>query len=77
MKRTLTDRLLDELNAKRGLEYPDVGVCYFAEIKGDGIRRPRSVWTVINPNGGVTRSHLNANNPRSRCDMIRAEIAKV
>jgi len=75
MKPTLTDRLLDELNAKRGLKYPDVGYTYFADIKGDGFSK-RSVWTIINRGGGVVRSHLNANNPRSRCNMIREEIAK-
>ncbi len=68
-----TDKLLDELNALKGLEYPAIGYSYFADIKGDG-RNHRSVYTIINEGGGVTYSSLNAASPRQRCDKIRAAI---
>ncbi|QXN71369.1 hypothetical protein RCGINGERSNAP_101 [Rhodobacter phage RcGingersnap] len=34
MARNMTERLLAELNAARGLKYPDLGYSYFADVKG-------------------------------------------
>lgn len=47
--KTTTARLLRELNAKRGFNYPDVGYSYFADVKGNGIHNPQ-IYTIINPN---------------------------
>ena len=73
MARNMTERLLAELNAARGLKYPDQGYSYFADVKGDGTYSPR-IWTICNPQGGVTFSDLNAATPRARCEKIRAAI---
>lgn len=71
---TTTEKLLIELNAARGVAYPDPGYTYFADVRGDG-RNIKSVWTIL-ASGGVTRSDLNAATPRQRCDKIRDAIAK-
>lgn len=42
MRKTTTEKLLTQLNIKRGLEYRDIGYSYFADIRGDG-RNIRSV----------------------------------
>ena len=68
-----TEKLLQELNEKRGLSYPQVGYSYFADVKGNG-SSSKAVYTIVNENGGVSRSHLNGS-PRVRCNKIRAEIA--
>ena len=73
MTKASTKSLLAELNAIRGLRYPEVGYCYFADLKGDGTHSPR-VYTIVNPHGGVTLSHLNAPTARERCEKIRAAI---
>lgn len=73
--KTTTARLLRELNAKRGFNYPDVGYSYFADVKGNGIHNPQ-IYTIINPKGGVTYSGLNGKTARERCQNIRAAIAK-
>lgn len=70
---TTTEKLLNELNAARGLKYPDIGYSFFADVKGDGTNR-RRVYTIINTGGGVTFSELNAATARQRCDKIRAAI---
>lgn len=70
---TTTEKLLNELNAARGLKYPAIGYTFFADVTGDGTNR-RRVYTIINARGGVTFSDLNAATPRKRCDKIRAAI---
>jgi len=68
---TTTEKLLNDLNHTKGLKYPDIGYSYYADIKGDG-QNNRKVYTIINENGGVTRScTLNAKSARKRCDNIR------
>lgn len=69
---SVTSRLLAELNAARGLVYPDIGYSYFGDVKGDGVFRPR-VYTIVQ-GGGVTLSDLNAPSARQRCNKIRAAI---
>lgn len=69
-----TKRLLAELNAARGLAYPDVGYTYFAGVTGAGGKYRPSVYTIINAGGGVTYSDLNDVSARKRCDKIRAAI---
>lgn len=73
MKKSTTDRLLDELNALRGLSYPQKGYTYFANVAGDG-RTHRTVYTITTDGGGVSHSELNADHARARCDKIRAAI---
>ena len=74
---TTTEKLLNELNDKKGLSYPDVGYSYFADIKGDG-RNIRSVYTIINENGGVCYNRsLNGETPRKRCANIRQAMIDV
>lgn len=70
---TVTEKLLSQLNAARGLKYPDIGYSYFADVTGDG-RKHRSIYTIINAGGGVTYSDMNASNSRGRCDNVRAAI---
>lgn len=73
MTKASTESLLAELNTARGLQYPEVGYCYFADVKGDGTYSPR-VYTIVNTQGGVTLSCLNAPTARERCEKIRAAI---
>lgn len=72
-RQSITDALLDNLNATKGLTYPQVGYSYFADVKGDG-RNIRSVYTIVNHAGGVTYSTLNGRTSRARCQNIRAAI---
>lgn len=72
-QKTTTARLLRELNAKRGLKYPDIGYVFFADVGGDGRYCPR-VYKIINADGGVTLSDLNGATARKRCDNIRAAL---
>lgn len=76
MTHTMTEKLLAELNAKKGLRYPDIGYSYWADIKCDGNYSPM-VWTIINEIGGVTISDLNAKQPHMRCRNIRHAILGV
>lgn len=73
MARSTTERLLADLNRIRGKSYPDIGYSYFADVKGDGTHNPR-VYSIVNADGGVTFSDLNAATARQRCDKIRAAI---
>jgi hypothetical protein len=70
---TKTERLLDKLNAARGLSYPEIGFAYFADIRGDGFGR-RSVYQIFNEAGGVIYSSLNGKTPRETCDRIRVAL---
>lgn len=75
MARTETDKLLDKLNERRGVQYPQVGYLYFADIRGDGSNIKR-VYQIINIGGGVSLAHdLNDRNPVKRCAKIRAALA--
>lgn len=77
LKKTVTDKLLDELNAKKKLVYPQVGYFYFADIRGDG-RNIRSVYQITSPGGGVCYAHeLNDISSKKRCEKIRAAIQAV
>lgn len=74
MAKATTESLLNELNDKNGLSYPDIGYSYFADVTGSGVYNPK-VYTIVNENGGVARSHeLNGATPRKRCDAIRKAI---
>ena len=70
---TVTERLLAELNAIRGVKYPQIGYSYFADIRGNGDNR-RRVYVITNENGGVSYSELNGATSRQRCDKIRDAI---
>ena len=70
----ITDALA-RLNAKNGLSYPDRGYSYYADIKGDGTNTKR-VYTIINKDGGVTRSHMNGDTMRQTLAAIEGEIEK-
>jgi hypothetical protein len=74
---TITDKLLNELNAIRGLSYPEKGYLYFSDIKGDG-RNLKSVWIISNFQGGVNYAGSTFNDvcARKRCAKIRAAIAQ-
>ena len=73
MRLSMTNKLLANLNTCRGLAYPDVGYSYFANIAGDG-RVHRSIYTIINAQGGVAYSALNARSARQCHENIRAAI---
>lgn len=64
---------LKTLNEKRGFAYPNVGYCYYADIKGDG-RNDKSIYAINNPGGGVTRSHLNGYTMRDTLAKIERAI---
>lgn len=70
----MTDKLLAELNALRGLKYEDPGYSYFADVFGSGVYSPHVYATL--PGGGVTYSELNGATARERCKKIRAAIDK-
>lgn len=61
----MTDKLLAELNALRGLKYEDPGYSYFADVFGSGVYSPHVYATL--PGGGVTYSELNGATARERC----------
>lgn len=73
---TTTDKLLNELNALRGLTYPDVGYLYFADVHGDGRANRKRVYMITNRDGGVTFTEHNATSARARCDAIRRDIER-
>lgn len=64
---------LKTLNEKRGFAYPNVGYCYYADIKGDG-RNIKSLYTIIRNGVGVTRSHLNGYTMRETLSNINRAI---
>lgn len=69
----ITESLVAQLNAARGLKYSDVGYTYWADVTGSGVSSPR-LWRVINPQGAVTYSTLNAPSARQRCAKLRQAI---
>lgn len=71
---TQTAKLLKELNALRGRKYPEIGYSFYADVRGDGSNR-KSVYTIVNENGGVTYSPLNGKTSRETCANIRRAIA--
>jgi len=70
---TTTQRLLDQLNAARGVTYPDAGYRTWADIRGDGTYRP-AIWVCLKTGGVSYCYELNATSARKRCDKIRAAI---
>ena len=64
MKQSKIDKLCSAINEKRGHVYPSIGYIYYADVKGDGIKRPRSVWQIISAHGGVVRAYEYSGNPR-------------
>ena len=74
---TVTEKLLSELNKKKGLSYPQVGYSYYADIKGDGLNNKR-VYAIIGEFGGVRfDTNLNSATAKGRCDNIRQAIAEL
>ena len=68
-----TVKLLKELNAALDLSYPQIGYSYYADVTGSGTSKP-AIWTITNASGGVSRSDLNADTARKRCENIREAI---
>lgn len=73
MRPTVTETLLNELNALEGRSYPDIGYSYYADIKGDGTRQ-RRVYDIMNANGAVRLSRLNGETHKETLQKIRAAI---
>ena len=71
---TITEKLLADLNAARGLVYPAKGYAFYADVRGNGGPLRSSVWVIVNGDGGVARSCLNGRNARETCENIRAAI---
>ena len=67
-RKTLTEKACEAYNKARGLQYPNPGYLYFADIKGTG---KRSVW-ACNATGGVTRSSHNKRRALETIISIRA-----
>lgn len=60
MKKCKTDLLIAEINALNGdCQYPQIGHLRYANIAGDG-RRYRTVYCIVNANGGVRAAHNGA-----------------
>jgi len=70
---TTTQRLINQLNALRGLTYPSKGYMMWADVRGDGTNR-KSCYTIINGDGGVIANALNGITPRERCEALRTCI---
>ena len=66
-----TERLLSLLNKENGVEYPQVGYTFLADIAGYGRKK---VYRIVNTAGGVVCSNLNDPSPRKRCDKIRTAL---
>jgi hypothetical protein len=73
MRKCKIDIAVDQLNAKRGLKYPMIGHLRYANIVGDG-RRYRTLYVIINDNGGVSYSYFNARNPRAVLAKLRGAL---
>jgi hypothetical protein len=71
--RTVTEKLLTELNQLRKLTYPNIGFLYWADVDGRGTYLPR-VYVIINEQGGINLSALHHNNSNQRCKNIRQAI---
>lgn len=57
MRKCKIDLLLEEINKLNGdCKYPQMGHLRYANIAGDG-RNYRTVYTIINENGGVRAVH--------------------
>ena len=70
---TTTEKLVNALNNERGLSYPDVGYLMYQDVRGDG-RNIRSLYSIINADGGVVYSQHNASTARKRCKNLREAI---
>lgn len=67
---TVTQKLVDAINTRKNLSYPQKGYMLFQDVKGDG-RNIKSLYVITN-DGGVSYSELNAATPRKRCAKLRA-----
>lgn len=57
MRKTVIDKLLDEINKANGdCVYPQLGHLRYANITGDG-RNYRTVYCIVNEGGGVRAVH--------------------
>ena len=70
---SVTQNLVADYNAARGLKYPDVGYLLFQDVKGDGHSKP-ALYVIYNAAGGVSYSSMNNRNPRARCAALRAAV---
>ena len=60
MRKCKIDNLCDEINKLNGnAVYPQMGHLRYANIAGDG-RNYRTVYTIVNANGGVSAVHNGA-----------------
>jgi hypothetical protein len=73
MKRGTIDNLCEQINNARGVVYPQVGYLMYANIAGDG-RRHRTVYAVINPDGGLCAVH-NSYSTRVTVSNLRRVLA--
>ena len=59
MRKTVIDRLCEQINEANRLTYPMKGYLRFADIKG-GFKLRRKVYIITNDQGGVTACHNGA-----------------
>lgn len=70
MRKTVIDRLCDEINALNGgCTFPQLGHLRYADIRGDG-RNRRYVYAIVNQQGGVVGVH-NGATPRETARNLR------
>jgi hypothetical protein len=53
MKNGTIDKLCEAINKARGVTYPQKGYLMFSDIRGDGTKRRRLVYSVMNDGGGI------------------------
>jgi hypothetical protein len=74
MKKTVIDKLIDEINkANKDCAYPQIGHMRYANITGDG-RNYRTVYVITNEQGGVTACH-NGRTDRETAANLRSILA--
>lgn len=73
MSQSIIANLLKQLNATRGLKYPQIGYTYYADIRGNGVPH-RYVYVIVNEGGGVRYSDLNGSTPRGTARLVRTML---
>ena len=69
----VTETLLAELNAVKGLKSGDAGYRFWGDVRGDGTYSP-AVYVYLTTGGVAYCYELNAVSARKRCMAIRTAI---
>ena len=77
MRKCKIDLLCDSINQSRGLNYPSIGYLFYADVKGDGIKRPRLVWQVISDHGGIGRAYEYRGSPHQTIKALQKTLNEI